>query len=115
MRTDISYEIIDGRELPADQKLGLIGILNTIPGGVTIMTNRDHEGLTFPIVHERDFEDLHEQDMCVLHTKQGDITLQKLTLTNFEDVIPFLEGDPPDFKDDDALNSYFYYACLYQP
>lgn len=113
MRTDISYEIIDGRTISGRDKLGSVGVIQTLPVGLVVKSSdlsHYHFDMSNIPDDEVPFDDLEESGRVILGTKDGPIILERLALANYhERVLPFVK-DVPKFATDEEVNAFFYKA-----
>lgn len=106
MKQDYVYEIVDGRTVPADQKLGPIARVSS-SGASIIVHCGETRRYAFDATGDDDaFEDYPTEGRLVLHTEQGPITCLELRRGNFSELAPFLDG-VPEFKTDADLQAYF--------
>jgi hypothetical protein len=111
MKMKLAYEISDMRTIRPDQKLGLVGIIESAPGGV-IISSDNLRGLKIDLTDDEDpdnpvLEDNEAEGVITFHTPQGVVRLEKLTLQHKEHLIAFSVYEKM-FTDDDALNDWYY-------
>lgn len=109
MRTDIAYEVSDLRT-SEKSKLGPVGIVVTIPGGLWIETN-NRRGYFLDVAgaDEGQLVDRNDDGILEFNTGDGLILLTRLRLSNYKQrVYPYIQGNPGPFDSDDSVNQFFF-------
>jgi len=108
MKKTRAYEVADMRQ-PNDGILGVVGIIEHIPGGLEIRTNV--KGIVIDLRKEENDELVEiekEGERVTFHFEKGDVVMTGLTLDNYiKRVAPFVEWVPEDFSAE-GLNDFFY-------
>lgn len=108
MKKDRAYEVVDMRQNP-NYKLGVVGIIEHVPGGLEI--NTDRKGIFVDLSKDENDEILeidNDTETVTFHLDEGLIVMTVLNQDNYiKRVAPFVDWVPEDFSDE-GLNKYFY-------
>lgn len=106
MITDVPYEIVDLRDVPV--KLPPIGIFKTKEGGLALDCTGG-KGWQWDDMPDEDglLEDDEATGQVVIHTPQGRLILERLTLSNYPAVRKHYGPDLPSFTSSNELTTYF--------
>ena len=106
MRTDIAYEVIDSRDTKF--KLGVMAVLQYIPGGIKVVgSGRRHIDVDLE-ANDDGLEDDHQNGMVVIHTDDGTVVLDALTVARYRSNVAPRYGEWLDFDDNEACARYFH-------
>ena len=107
-----SYEITDLRDIEPGAKLGLVGIILPVVGGINIKAiNR--RGLAidaeaYPNDDDLPIEAYPNEGRMLLHMPEGTIIMERLTLANWrKNVKPFYGDNGQVFSRDSEVNEYY--------
>jgi hypothetical protein len=112
MKTDISYEVIDLRDVDQTHKMLSVAMVQPMPGGLSILA-LNRRGLFLDLESipddEAPIEDHEDQGRLIVHTEEGTIVLEALGLDNWrKNVLPFFGDDGQVFSRDKEVNDHYY-------
>jgi len=106
------YEVVDMRQ-GVEPKLGVIGVIEHVPGGLEIHTDR--KGIFIDRRKDEDDEILEidsDTETFTFHLKEGLVVMTGLHKNNYlERVAPFVNWVPEDMSDK-GLDEFFYPRIL---
>lgn len=99
------YEVVDLRNIPAEQKLPYMGRLLSYHGNIILHFARSHGSFNMPLSEDMDnLEEDQQTETVTLFTPVGKIILVYLRKTNYDPIGSML-GDTREWKSDEHLQT----------